>query len=117
MIPSVGPFSNVRAERAWDAEWDVVVFWAALRGKGVRATDEWKKNPSSLQTKGKPKNYGTERLIAWFFFLQIRYGGGNGRFLVGALEAESESALPLVLLPACGSGRLGLQILAGPIAA
>jgi len=46
VIPSVGPFSNVRAERAWDAEWDVVVFWAALRGKGVRATDEWKKNPS-----------------------------------------------------------------------
>src|SRR5436309_1112044 len=89
----------------------------ALGGKGFRATDEWKKNPSSLQTKGKPKNYGTERLIAWFFFLQIRYGGGNGRFLVSALEAESESALPLVLLPACGSGRIGLQILAGPITA
>jgi hypothetical protein len=73
--------------------------------------------PQFTSNKGKPKNYGTERLIAWFFFLQIRYGGGNGRFLVGALEAESESALPLVLLPACGSGRLGLQILAGPIAA
>src|SRR5712691_4091861 len=83
----------------------------------VRATDESKRNASSLQTKGKAKNYGRERLIAWSFFRRVRYGGENRRFLVCALEPESESALALVLLPACGSGRLGLQFLAGPSAA